>query len=49
MRDRVSILQWIYPERSLFYLSLFSGAIGLYVLLNISLRRTGAQPWICVS
>jgi len=49
MRDRVSIISWIYPETSLFYLSLFSGAIGLFILLIISLRRPGAANWVKVS
>ena len=49
MRDRVSIIQWVYPETSLFYLSLFSGIIGLYILLIISLRRPDAQLWVRVS
>ena len=46
MRDRVSIISWIYPETSLFYLSLFSGALGLFVLLIISLRRPNAANWV---
>ena len=46
MHDRVSIVSWIYPEKSLFYFSLFSGAIGLFVLLIISLRRPEASPWV---
>ena len=49
MRDRVSIIQWIYPETALFYLSLVSGAVGLYVVLVISLRRPEAKPWVKVS
>ncbi|MBL0711531.1 MAG: DUF2919 domain-containing protein [Colwellia sp.] len=49
MRDRVSIIQWVYPDTSLFYLSLLSGAIGLYILLVISLRRPDARSWIQVS
>ncbi len=46
MRDRVSIIQWVYPESSLFYLSLFSGLLGLFVLLIISLRRPDAHHWV---
>lgn len=46
MRDRVSILSWIYPDNSLFYLSLISGAVGLFVVLIISLRRPDAANWI---
>lgn len=46
MRDRVSIISWVYPETSLFYLSLISGAIGLFIVLIISLRRPEAANWI---
>lgn len=49
MRDRVSIISWIYPETSLFYLSLVSGAIGLFIVLIISLRRPEAANWVQVS
>ena len=49
MRDRVGIISWIYPETSLFYLSLFSGAVGLFVVLIISLRRPEAAPWVQLS
>ncbi len=46
MRDRISIISWIYPETSLFYLSLVSGGIGLFVVLIISLRRPEAANWV---
>ncbi|MBL4823505.1 MAG: DUF2919 domain-containing protein [Colwellia sp.] len=46
MRDRISIISWVYPETSLFYLSLVSGTVGLFVLLMISLRRPEAANWI---
>jgi len=46
MRDRVSIIEWIYPQTSMFYLSLISGAVGLFVLLIISLRRPDAPHWV---
>jgi len=46
MRDRVGLMQWLYPEMSLFLLSLLSGTIGLFVLLVISLRRPNAYPWV---
>jgi hypothetical protein len=49
MRDRVSIISWIYPETSLFYLSLISGTVGLFVVLIISLRRPEAANWIQIS
>ncbi len=46
MRDRVEIIQWIYPETALFLLSLLSGAIGLFVVLIMSLRRPDAPKWV---
>ncbi len=46
MKDRVATIQWIYPEKSLFFLSLISGLIGLFVVLIISLRRPDAPLWI---
>lgn len=46
MRDRVSFIAWIYPDTRLFYLSLLSGAIGLFVVLTISLRRPEAPSWV---
>lgn len=49
MKDRVSIIQWIYPETALFYLSLVSGTGGLFVLLLISLRRPDASKWVTTS
>ena len=49
MRDRVEIIQWIYPETALFFLSLISGAIGLFIVLIISLRRPDAPKWVQLS
>ncbi|NQZ89183.1 MAG: DUF2919 domain-containing protein [Colwellia sp.] len=46
MKDRVGIIQWIYPETSLFYLSLGSGAFGVFIVLVLSLRRPKANNWI---
>ncbi len=46
MKDRIATMQWIYPETNLFFLSLFSGAIGLFVIVLISLRRPDAANWI---
>ena len=46
MRDRTSIISWIYPETSLFYLSLISGAVGLFIVLIISMRRPDAPLWV---
>jgi hypothetical protein len=46
MKDRVGVIQWVYPEPALFYLSLCSGALGLFVLLLLSLRRPDANKWV---
>lgn len=46
MQDRVGIIQWVYPQTSLFYLNLLSGILGLFVLLVLSLRRPEAANWI---
>lgn len=46
MNDRVATIQWIYPETSLFFLSLVSGGIGLFVVALISLRRPNSADWI---
>lgn len=46
MRDRVATIQWLYPEKSLFFLSLASGALGLFVVLILSLRKPDAPTWV---
>ncbi len=46
MKDRVAIIQWIYPETSLFYLSLGSGTFGVFIVLVLSLRRPEAKTWV---
>lgn len=46
MRDHVGIIQWVFPQTSLFYLSLFSGVVGLFVVLVLSLRRPNAASWV---
>ncbi|MGB1199047.1 MAG: DUF2919 family protein [Thalassotalea sp.] len=45
-KDRVGVIEWAYPEPILFYTSLLSGVIGLFVLLIMSLRRPNAANWI---
>jgi hypothetical protein len=46
MRDKVEIIQWIYPDTHLFFISLLSGTLGLYVVLILSLRRPNAAQWV---
>lgn len=46
MQDRVSIIQWVYPEPKLFYLSLLSGLGGVLTVFLLSLRRPGANKVI---
>ncbi|ALO35004.1 hypothetical protein CMT41_09980 [Colwellia sp. MT41] len=46
MQDRVSTMQWVYPDTNVFLLSLLSGVIGLFVVLIISLRRPNAPNWV---
>ena len=49
MRDKVELIQWIYPDTHLFFISLLSGTLGLYVLLILSLRRPNAGAWVVFS
>jgi uncharacterized membrane protein len=46
MRDRIAIIEFVYPDTSLFFLSLFSGALGLIVVVLLSLRRPNANAWV---
>lgn len=46
MKDRVATIEWVYPDKNLFFLSLVSGTIGLFVVLIISLRRPDAPSWV---
>ena len=47
-KDRVGVIEWVYPDPLLFYTSLLSGAIGVIVLLVMSLRRPDAANWVKV-
>ena len=49
MKDRVGIIKWIYPETSLFYLSLGSGVLGIFIVLVLSLRRPKANEWVKIT
>lgn len=46
MQDRVGIMQWIFPQKSLFYLSLLSGAMAIFLVFVVSLRRPEAPNWV---
>ena len=46
MQDRVSIISFVYPDPKLFYFSLCSGAIGLFMVLILALRRPEASQWV---
>lgn len=46
MRDHVGIIQWVYPQPHLFYFHLCSGAIALFVVLLLILRRPNAENWV---
>lgn len=46
MRDRVATIEWLYPEKNLFFLSLASGVLGLFVVLILSLRKPDAPTWV---
>lgn len=46
MQDRVGVIQSIYPEQSLFYLSLLSGSLGILLVFLLSMRRPDAGDWV---
>ena len=46
MNDRISVIQWIYPNPSFFYLSLFSGIFAFWAVILICLRRPNAGHWV---
>ncbi|WP_440874235.1 DUF2919 family protein [Thalassotalea sp. PLHSN55] len=46
LNDRVATIAWVYPETSLFYLSLVSGTFGLFFVFVLSLRRPDAHKWV---
>lgn len=46
MKDGTNLITWVFPETSLFYLSLLSGLFGLFVVVLLSLRRPDAPAWI---
>jgi hypothetical protein len=44
--DRMSFITMIYPEQKLFYVNLFSGLMGIFLFILISLRRPNANKWV---
>lgn len=44
--DSVATIQWLYPETTVFYLHLLSGALGLFLIIFISLRRPNSPTWV---
>ncbi|MDO7084514.1 DUF2919 family protein [Pseudocolwellia sp. AS88] len=46
MNNQTDTIEMIFPDPKMFYLSLVSGALGLFVFLIISLRRPNAALWI---
>jgi hypothetical protein len=46
MNNQTDTIQMIFPDPKMFYLSLGSGALGLFVFLIITLRRPNAPSWI---
>lgn len=46
MKNQTATIQMVFPDPKLFYLSLVSGAVGVFIVLIITLRRPGAAHWI---
>lgn len=49
MQNQTGTIEMVFPDPNLFYLSLVSGALGLFVILVITLRRPDTYQWIKVS
>lgn len=46
LRDKLALIQWFYPESSMFYFSLLSGAPSLLLFYVIIQRRPDATNWV---
>jgi len=46
MQDQTGTIEIIFPDPKLFYLSLVSGAVGLFVILLINLRKPETYSWV---
>lgn len=49
MKNQTDTINMIFPDPNLFYLSLVSGAVGLFVILVISLRKPETYEWVKIS
>ncbi len=45
-KDKLTVIQWFYPESSLFYLSLLIGLPGLFLMSVIFQRKPDARNWV---
>lgn len=46
MKNQTDTISMVFPDPKMFYLSLASGVIGLFVIVIISLRRPNASSWV---
>jgi hypothetical protein len=46
MNDKVSFLSWVFPQKNLFYFSLLSGVLGLFIVILIFQRKPDAPSWV---
>ncbi|WOH38522.1 DUF2919 family protein [Thalassotalea fonticola] len=46
LRDKLSLIQWVYSDSSLFYLSLATGIPGILLLIVIFARKPNASKWL---
>ncbi len=46
MQNRTDTIAFVFPDPKLFYLSLLSGVLGLFVIVIISLRRPETYEWV---
>lgn len=46
INNQTDAIEMIFPEPEMFYLSLVSGVVGLFIILIICLRRPNASQWV---
>jgi hypothetical protein len=44
--DSLSFISMVYPDPKLFYINLFSGLTGVFLLIFFNLRRPNASQWV---